>query len=81
MFEVKRYRGLVMFDGNIDAKSERKPTCAFKNCMRTLANFHRLRNSNFIWESKMVEVNQKQNWKQPDWLDAVWKFYFTLEIN
>ena len=34
------YRG-VMFDGtNVDAKFEGKLTCAFKNDMRNLANFH-----------------------------------------
>ena len=29
----------------------------------------------------MVELNQNKNSKQPDQLDAKWKFYFTLEIN
>ena len=38
----------------IDAKFEGKLTCAFKNDMRNLANFHRLKNSNFILESKMA---------------------------
>ena len=41
----------------------------------------RLKNSDFILESKMVELNQNKNSKQPDQLDAKWKFYFTLEIN
>ena len=32
-------------------------TCSFKNDMRTLVNFHRLRNSDFIiLESKMAEL-------------------------
>ena len=65
----------------IDAKFERKQTCAFKNDMRNLANFHRLKNSNFILESKLVELNQNKSSKQPDWPDAAWKLYFTLEIN
>ena len=69
-----------MFDG-IDAKFEVKLTCAFKNDMRNLANFHRLKNSDFILESKMAELNQNKNSKQPDRPDAVWKLYFTLEIN
>ena len=34
-----------------------------------------------ILESKMVELNQNKNAKQPDQPDAVWKLYFTLEIN
>ena len=42
---------------------------------------HMLKNSNFILESKKLELNQNQNSKQPDWPDAVWKLYFTLEIN
>ena len=66
---------------NIDAKFEGKLTCAFKNDMRNLANFHWLENSDFILESKMSELNQIKNTKQPDQRDAVWKLYFTLEIN
>ena len=42
----------------IDAKLEGKLTCALKNEMRNLANFHRLKNSDFILESKMAELNQ-----------------------
>ena len=45
----------------IDAKFEGKLTCAFKNYMKNLANFHRLKNSNLILESKMAELNQNQN--------------------
>ena len=65
----------------IDAKFEGKLTCAFQNDMRNLANFHRLKNSNFILESKVVELNQNKNSKQQDRPDAVRKLYFTLEIN
>ena len=28
-----------------------------------------------------MELNQNKNSKQPDRQDAVWKFYFALEIN
>ena len=42
---------------------------------------HRLKNSNFILENKMAEPNKNKNSKQPDLPDAVWKLYFTLEIN
>ena len=66
---------------NIDTKFEGKLTCAFKNDMKNLANFHRLKNSNLILESKMAELIQNKNSKQPDQPDAVWKLYFTLEIN
>ena len=54
-----------------DAKFERKLTCAFKNDMRNLANFHRLKNNDFILKSKMGELNQNKNSKQPDRPDAV----------
>ena len=49
-----------------DAKFQRKLACAFKNVMRTLAIFHRLKSSDFILESKMVKVNQNKNAKQLD---------------
>ena len=39
---------------------------------------YRLKNSDFILESKMVELNQNKNSKQPDRPDTVWKIYFTL---
>ena len=55
----------------IDVKFEEKLTCAFKNDMRNLANFRRLKNSDFISESKMVEPNQNKNSKQSDQPDAV----------
>ena len=50
----------------IDAEFEGRLICAFKNDMRNLANFHRLKNSDFILESKMVELNKNKNSKQPD---------------
>ena len=50
----------------IDAKFEGKLTCIFTNYMKNLANFHRLKNSDFILESKMAELNQNENSKQPD---------------
>ena len=43
----------------IDAKFEGKLNCAFKNYMRNLTNFHRLKNSDFILESEMAELNEK----------------------
>ena len=49
--------------------------------MRNLANFHRLKNKDFILENKMAELNQNQSSKQLDRPDAVRKRYFTLEIN
>ena len=55
----------------IGAKFEGKLTCAFKNDMKNLANFHRLRNSDFILESKMAELNQNKNSKQSNRPDAM----------
>ena len=49
--------------------------------MRNLANFHMLKNSDFILESKMVELNQNKNSEQLDQPDAVRKLNFILKIN
>ena len=65
----------------LDSKFEGKLTCASKSDIRNLANLHRLKNSDFILESKMAELNQNKYSKQPDQPDAVWKLYFTFEIN
>ena len=54
----------------IDAKFEGKLSCAFKTDMRNLANFHKLKNSDFILESKM-KLNQNKNSKKPDQPGAV----------
>ena len=50
----------------VDAKFEGKLNCDFKNDMRNLANFHMLKNSDFILESKMAELNKNENSKQLD---------------
>ena len=65
----------------IDAMFKGKLTCAFKNYMRNLASFHRLKNSDFTLESKIEELNKNKNSKQPDQPYPVFKLYFTLEIN
>ena len=54
----------------IEAKFEGKLTCASKNDMRNLANFHRLKNSDFILESKVAEPNKNKNLKQLHHPDA-----------
>ena len=53
----------------IDAKLE-------DNYMKNLANFLRLKNSNFILESKMAELNQNKNSKQLDRPDSVRKLFY-----
>ena len=55
----------------IDANFKGKVTCAFKNDMRNLANVHRLKNSDFILESKMMKLNQNNNSKQSNPPDVV----------
>ena len=66
---------------NIDAKFEGRLTCAFKNDMKNLPNFHKLENSHFVLESKMGELNQNKTSKQQDQSDAVRKLFLTSEIN
>ena len=61
-----------MFDGTEDwCKFWRKTDLCFKKWHEEFVNFHRLKNSDFILESKMAELNQNQNSKQPDRPDAV----------
>ena len=55
----------------IDAKCEGKLTCAFKNNMKNLANFHGLKICDYILQSKMSELNKNKNSKHPDRPDAV----------
>ena len=65
----------------IDGKFAGKLSCACKIDMGNLANFHRLRNGDFISESKMLQLNQNKKSKQPDRKNTVWQLYFTLQIN
>ena len=43
----------------IDAKLERNLTCAFQHHMRNLANFHRLKNTNFIFRNQNGKTKSK----------------------
>ena len=54
----------------INAKFERKLASVFKNDLRNLLNFHRMKNLDFILESKMVELNEIRNSKKTDRPDA-----------
>ena len=53
----------------IGEKFKRKLACGFQNDMRNLADFHRLKNSHFILESKMAELNRNKKLKQLDQQD------------
>ena len=81
LFELKSTEELCFMTRNSDAKFDGKLICSFRNDMRNLANFLRLKNSDFILQSKKAELNQIKNSKQLDWLDSVRKLYFSLEIN
>ena len=82
MFELKKYRG-VIFDCSEDrCKTWRKTDLYFLEWHEEFGKF--LFTSwkiGFIFESKMAELNKNKNSKQPDRPNAVWKLYFTLEIN
>ena len=71
MFELKSTRALCFRTLKIDAKFERKLTCAFKNDIKIFVNFHRLRNSDFNLESKTADLNQNKNSTQLNGLDAM----------
>ena len=70
MFELKSTEELDSMTLKIDVKFEGKLTCAFQNDMKNLANFHRLKNSDFILENKIGELNQNKDSKQLDRPDA-----------
>ena len=65
----------------IDAKSEGKLTYVFQNDMRNLTNSHKLKYSDFNFDSIMAELNENKNSKRLDWADAVRRLCFTLEIS
>ena len=57
------------------AEFKQKLTFRYKIDMRNLTKFDRLRKSNFILESKLVELNQNKNSKKLGRPDAVGKLY------
>ena len=46
----------------IDVNFDGKLTRAFKNDMKNLGNFHKLKNSDFILENKMTELDQNKKY-------------------
>ena len=78
----KSIEELCLMALKIDAKFEGKLALSFQKWHEEFDKFLQAeKNSDFILESKMVELNQNKNSKQPDRPDTVWKLYFTLEIN
>ena len=71
-----------MFDGTEDwCKILRKNDLCCPKWNEKFGNFDRLKNSDFILESKMAELNQNKDSKQLHQPDAVRKLYFTFEIS
>ena len=68
---MKSTEKLCLMALNIDAKFEGKLASAFKIDTGNIANLKRLKNSDFILESKMAEINQNKNSKQAGRPDAV----------
>ena len=63
MFELKKYRGVMFDNAEYWCKIWRKTTeSCFQNWHKEFDKLHRLKNSNFILESKMAERNQNL-WK------------------
>ena len=83
MFELKKVqRSCVWFHWRLMQNLKENWLVLSKIPWRIWETFvHKLKNRDFIWESKMAELNKNKNSKQPDQPDAVWKLYFTLEIN
>ena len=78
----KTYRGTICGHWRLMQNLKENGLVFSKVTWRTWQIFaYRLKNADFILESKMVKLNQNQNSKQPDRPDTVWKLYFTLETN
>ena len=60
---LKLTEKLCIMTMNNDAKFEEELNCRFKIDMRNLANVyrHRLKNSDFILEREIMELNQNKN--------------------
>ena len=73
MFELKRDR-IFMFHGTDNwFKIWRNRGLCFQRWDQNLANFHWLKDSDFIFESKMVVLNETKNLKQLNLPHAVTK--------
>ena len=81
IFELKKYKEGMIDSIKIDAKREQKLTCTFNNDMGLLTNFRRLKNSDFILESQMVQLNQNKQLKTTRATRIKVKSLFTFEIN
>ena len=78
----KKYRGDICGHRRLMENLKKNGLVLSKMTWRIWQIFaYRLKNANFILETKMAELNQNKNSKQPDRPDTAWKLYFTLKIN
>ena len=71
IFKLKNY-GWVIFDGIEDwCNIWKKTNLCFQKWNEEFCEHSRLKNSDFILESKMVELNQNKNSEQPGQPNAV----------
>ena len=73
--------GVMFQDAEDWCEIWQKTDLCFQKWHWDFASFHRLRNSDLILESKIADLNHIKNSRQPNGLDAMWKLYFTFEIN
>ena len=78
----KKYRGAICGHRRLMKNLKKNGLVLSKMTWRIWQIFvYRLKNTDFVLESKMAELNQNKNSKQPDRPYTAWKLYFTLEIN
>ena len=61
---AKKVQTSCLIVPTIDAKFQGKLNGTFKNDMIILANFHKLKNSDFFLGSQMAELSQNENSEQ-----------------
>ena len=60
---AKKYRGVVFVGTEDWQKLKQNWLVLSKMTWEKLEHFHRLKNSDFILDCKMAELNQNKNWK------------------
>ena len=61
MFELKKHREVMFDDTEYDTKFEGKLTCAFKNDMINLANFHQSTRKSQNWDFYGMHLSKVGN--------------------
>ena len=82
MFELKKCRSYIWWHWRLIQNLKEGWSVLSKTTWRVCQTFiHRLKNSDFILESKMAELNQNKNSKKLYRPYVALKLYFTLEMN